>query len=87
MPMQTPMAPERRQYASPKDTRTRWSLLALTGALMLIILGGVLWGSGMLTNPMQSRIAEPVYLRPDNLPSDVAATGVIRDRTRAPAAQ
>lgn len=85
MPLQTPMAREQRQYATSKDIRGRWPLLALTGVLMLAILGGVLFAAGMFTHPVESQIAEPVYLRPDNRPSDVASTGAIpNDRQVTP---
>jgi hypothetical protein len=57
--------------------RSRGPLLILLGVLMLAILAGVLWASGMNRKPVTTQAeadaGQPSYVLPDNRPSDVAS--------------
>lgn len=65
------------QRAGEAGTRARGPLLILVGALMVAILAGVIWASGMNRKPVRTQghidAGQPSYVLPDNRPSDVAA--------------
>jgi hypothetical protein len=46
--------------------------LIILGVLMLAILVGVLWASGMGRKPGPEAVGQPSYVLPDNRPSDAA---------------
>jgi hypothetical protein len=47
--------------------------LILLGVLMVAVLAGVLWASGMTSRPGHPDVGAPAYKLPDNRPSDAAA--------------
>jgi hypothetical protein len=65
--------------ASPQEPRLggrglgRVPALILLGVLMILILAGVLWVSGMTRDPGHPDVGAPTYRLPDNRPSDAAA--------------
>jgi hypothetical protein len=46
--------------------------LVLLGVLMLVVLAGTLWASGMGRSPGDPDAGRPTYQLPDNRPSDVS---------------
>ena len=65
------------ERAAEAGTRGRVPLLVLLGVLMIAVLAGVIWASGMGREPVQTQAAadagQPSYVLPDNRPSDAAA--------------